>query len=63
MKLALWEKGVFYNWACNLVFELQWPFVTHYSFTPMSVIAQVAWVVKDATHYIHDHTPVQLITT
>jgi hypothetical protein len=60
IRLALWKKGVFCNWACNLIFELQWPFVAHYIFTPMNVIAQVAWVVKNATHYILDHTLMQL---
>jgi hypothetical protein len=38
------EKKVFCNWACNLVFELQWPFATHYISIPIRVIEQVAWI-------------------
>jgi hypothetical protein len=26
---TLWQKWVYCNWPCNLVFELQWPFATH----------------------------------
>jgi hypothetical protein len=36
------KKKVFYNWACNLIFELQWPFAIHYIFTPMSGVKQFA---------------------
>jgi hypothetical protein len=56
MQHALWGREVFCNWACNLVFESQWPFVTHYIFTPINVIGQVAQVAKDAIHYTYDHT-------
>jgi hypothetical protein len=51
---TLWEKRtMFCNWACNLIFELQWLFVTHCIFIPLSVIKQVAWIAKDATHHIY----------
>ncbi len=41
------KKKVF----CNSLFELQSPFVTHCISTPMSAI-KVAWVTRNATHYI-----------
>jgi hypothetical protein len=42
------------------MFELQWPFATHYIFTPMSAIEQVT---RNATHRIYNHMLMQLIAT
>jgi hypothetical protein len=59
MQHTLWGIEVFCNWTCNLVFELWWPFVTHYIFTPINAIgqvAQVAQVAKNAIHYIRSYT-------
>jgi hypothetical protein len=42
------RKNVFCNYAYNIIFELQWPFKIHCISTPISVIEQVAWIVKDA---------------
>jgi hypothetical protein len=60
MQCTLWGRKVFCNWAYNLVFELQWPFVTHYIFTPINAFGQVTWVANNAIHYTCDHTLVQL---
>jgi hypothetical protein len=60
MKLPLWKKRVFCNWAYNLVFELQWPFATHFIFTPMNVIGQVAWITRNTTRFIYNLTLMQL---
>jgi hypothetical protein len=49
-KKLIWEKQCF---ATSLA--------THYISTPMNVIRQVAWVAKDATCCIYNHTLVQLI--
>jgi hypothetical protein len=56
----LW-KWVFCNWACNSIFELQWPLVTHCISTPMSVIRQVAWIARDAILCIYYLTLMQLM--
>jgi hypothetical protein len=59
----VWEKNVFYKWVYNSIFELQWPFATHYISTPMSAIGQVTWVARDVTHHIYNHILMQLIIT
>ncbi len=54
------KKGVL-QLGLLLNFELQWPFTTHYISTQMSVLRQVAWVVKYAIHCIYDFNVMQFI--
>jgi hypothetical protein len=40
-----------------------WPFAICCIFTTMNAIGQIAWVAKDAIHFIYNHILVQLVAT